>query len=100
MIKSHCAIITRQPAQIPAPRHAPAPATSAVDCQSPSTVPYPLSREYGEFASRVPFKELQAAILALGHTIELDKRNTSSDMACYRVSASAARMHVVSDPDP
>ncbi|MFF9363902.1 hypothetical protein [Streptomyces griseoluteus] len=68
--------------------------------QSPSTVPSPLSRKYGKFAPRVPFKELQTAILALGHTIELDKHNTSSDMDCYRVSASAARIHVVADPDP
>lgn len=68
--------------------------------QSPSTVPAPLSREYGEFAPRVPFKELQAAILALGHTITLDKQNTSRDMDCYRVSASTARIHVVADPDP
>lgn len=68
--------------------------------QSPSTVPSPLSRAYGEFAPRVPFKELQTAILALGHTIELDKHNTSSDMDCFRVSASAARIHVVADPDP
>ncbi len=68
--------------------------------QSPSTVPSPLSREYGKFAHRVPFKDLQTAILALGHTIELDEHNTSSDMDCYRVSASAARIHVVADPDP
>ncbi|MFJ3527428.1 MULTISPECIES: hypothetical protein [unclassified Streptomyces] len=65
-----------------------------------NAVPSPLSRQYGEFAPRVPFKELQAAILALGHTIALDRHNTSSDMDCYRVSASAARIHVVADPDP
>ncbi|MEW2317043.1 hypothetical protein [Streptomyces bauhiniae] len=68
--------------------------------RSPSTVPSSLSREYGEFAPRVPFEELRTAILALGHTIELDKYDTSSDMDCYRVSASAARIHVVADPDP
>lgn len=68
--------------------------------QSPRTVPSRLSREYGEFASRAPFEGLRTAILALGHTIELDPRNTSSDMECYRVSASAARIHVVADPDP
>ncbi|MGW4373121.1 hypothetical protein ACWEJ7_05570 [Streptomyces albidoflavus] len=68
--------------------------------QSPSTVPPALSREYGEFAPRVAFKELRAALLGLGHTIELDQHNTSSDMDCYRVSASAARIHVVADPDP
>ncbi|MFB8416845.1 hypothetical protein ACFC63_15205 [Streptomyces albidoflavus] len=68
--------------------------------QSPSTVPPPLSREYGEFAPRVAFKELRAALLGRGHTIELDQHNTSSDMDCYRVSASAARIHVVADPDP
>ncbi|MGA5727100.1 hypothetical protein ACPCI1_00475 [Streptomyces seoulensis] len=68
--------------------------------QSPNTVPPPLSREYGEFARRVPFKELQSAILSLGHTLELDQHNTSSDMHCYRVSASAARIHVLTDPDP
>ncbi|MGV9322050.1 hypothetical protein [Streptomyces sp. NPDC003660] len=68
--------------------------------RSPSTVPSSLSREFGEFAPRVPFEELRAAILALGHTIALDEHNTSSDMGCYRVSASAARIHVVADPDP
>lgn len=33
----------------------------------------------------IPYKELQAAILALGHTIELDRvgmRTTSADMVC------------------
>ncbi|MFJ6700007.1 hypothetical protein ACIQM4_28705 [Streptomyces sp. NPDC091272] len=68
--------------------------------QSPSTVPPPLSREYGEFPPRVPFTELRTTILALGHTIALDQSNTTNDMDCYRVSASAARIHVVSDPDP
>ncbi|MFF7382746.1 hypothetical protein [Streptomyces griseoluteus] len=68
--------------------------------QSPSTVPPPLSREYREFAPRVPFGELQSVILALGHTVELDQHSTSSDMDCYRVPASAARIHVVADPDP
>lgn len=29
-----------------------------------------------------------------------DKLNTSSGMDYYRVSASAARIHVVTDPDP
>lgn len=42
----------------------------------------------------------QVVGLALGHTIELDKHNTSSDTDCYRVSASAARIYVVADPDP
>ncbi|MFE9813666.1 hypothetical protein [Streptomyces sp. NPDC005773] len=68
--------------------------------RSPNTVPPPLSRKYGEFAPRVAFEELQAAILALGRTIELDEHNTSSDMDCYRVSASAARIHVVAGPYP
>ncbi|MEU6383486.1 hypothetical protein ABZ847_07970 [Streptomyces bauhiniae] len=68
--------------------------------RSPSTVPSPLSREYGEFAPRVPFDELRTAVRALGHTIELDSHSTSSDMDCYRVSASAARIHVVADPGP
>ncbi|MEU2655148.1 hypothetical protein ABZ615_07470 [Streptomyces sp. NPDC007325] len=68
--------------------------------RSPSTVPSPLSRKYGAFAPRVPFKDLRAAILALGHTIELDEHSASGDMDCYRVSASPARIHVVADPDP
>ncbi|MGW1463011.1 hypothetical protein ACWCPT_01465 [Streptomyces sp. NPDC002308] len=68
--------------------------------RSPRTVPPPLSREYGEFAPRVPFEELRTAVLALGHTVELDQHATSRDMDCYRVSASTARIHVVTDPDP
>ncbi|MGW2839571.1 hypothetical protein ACWCWD_17415 [Streptomyces sp. NPDC001493] len=68
--------------------------------QSPRTVPPPLSREYGAFAPRVPFEELRTAVLALGHTVELDRHATSGDMDCYRVSASTARIHVVTDPDP
>ncbi|MBL0780875.1 MULTISPECIES: hypothetical protein [Streptomyces] len=68
--------------------------------QSPDTVPLPLSRKYGELAPRVPFKELRAAILDRGHTIELDQHHTSSDTECHRVSASPARIHVVTDPDP
>ncbi|WP_327358915.1 hypothetical protein [Streptomyces sp. NBC_01304] len=68
--------------------------------QSPDTVPPPLARVYGDFASRVRFKELQAAVLAMGHTIELDKENTSRDMDCFRVSESEARIHVIVEPDP
>ncbi|RZU37403.1 hypothetical protein EV284_2572 [Streptomyces sp. BK022] len=68
--------------------------------RSPGTVPPPLSREYGEFSPGVPFEELRTAVLALGHTIEPDSHSTSSDLACYRVSASAARIHVVGDPHP
>ncbi|MFK8908545.1 hypothetical protein [Streptomyces sp. YS-3] len=68
--------------------------------QSPNTVPPPLTREYGEFAPRVTLKELQAAVMALGHTIERDKDNTSRDMDRYRVSGSTARIHVIVDPDP
>ncbi len=68
--------------------------------QSPRTVPPPLLRAYGEFTPRVPFDQLRAAVLDLGRTIELDERGTPSDMDCYRVSASAARVHVVADPDP
>ncbi|MFH8885283.1 hypothetical protein [Streptomyces californicus] len=68
--------------------------------RSPSTVPPPLVRAYGEFAPRVSFGELRAAILALGRTVALDERGTSSDMDRYRVSASAARIHVVTDSDP
>ncbi|MFE3638034.1 hypothetical protein [Streptomyces sp. NPDC059168] len=60
----------------------------------------PTKRDVSPKADREGFKELQIAILALGHTIELDKHNTSSDINCYRVSASAARIHVVADPDP
>ncbi|MFD3590473.1 hypothetical protein [Streptomyces sp. NPDC058683] len=66
--------------------------------QSPGTVPLPLLREYGKFASRVSFEELRAAVLSLGHTVELE--DTSHDMHCYRVSRSAARVHVIIDPDP
>ncbi|MFB8070174.1 hypothetical protein [Streptomyces californicus] len=68
--------------------------------QSPRTVPPPLLRTYGEFPPRVPFEQLRTAVLDLGRTIELDERGTSNDMYCYRVSASAARIHVVADPDP
>ncbi|MFE9560197.1 hypothetical protein ACFYM0_03730 [Streptomyces sp. NPDC006487] len=66
--------------------------------QSPSTVPAPLSRDYGEFAPRVPFGALQDAVRALGHTVELD--DVSRDMHCYRVAESAARIHVIVDPGP
>ncbi|MFD8622074.1 hypothetical protein [Streptomyces sp. NPDC059513] len=65
---------------------------------SPSTVPLPLSRKYGEFAPRLPFEELRAAILSLGHTVELEE--SSRDMHRYRVSESVARIDVVLDPDP
>ncbi|CAM5360754.1 hypothetical protein SAVIM338S_01360 [Streptomyces avidinii] len=65
---------------------------------SPSAVPAPLSRAYGEFASRVPFGELQSAVRALGHTTEID--DVSRDMHRYRVSGSGARVHVIADPDP
>ncbi|MFE3586903.1 hypothetical protein ACFXOY_05190 [Streptomyces niveus] len=65
---------------------------------SPSALPAPLSREYGEFAPRVPFGELQAAVRALGHTTALD--SVSRDMHRYRVSESGARIHVIADPDP
>ncbi|OKJ07661.1 hypothetical protein AMK20_24170 [Streptomyces sp. TSRI0261] len=65
---------------------------------SPSTVPLPLSRKYGEFAPRLPFEELRAAILSLGHTVELEE--SSRDMHRYRVSESAAHIDVVLDPDP
>lgn len=68
--------------------------------QSPRTVPSPLSREYGEFEPRVPFVEVRNAILALGHTVELDARDATSDMDRYRVSGSGARIHVIADPDP
>ncbi|MFD3797182.1 hypothetical protein [Streptomyces californicus] len=68
--------------------------------RSPRTVPPPLLRTYGEFTPRVPFEQLRTAVLDLGRTIELDERGTSNDMYCYRVSASAARIHVVADPDP
>ncbi|MCZ4124655.1 hypothetical protein [Streptomyces sp. H39-S7] len=66
--------------------------------QSPSTVPSPLSRRYGHFVPRAPFEDLRSAVLALGHTVELD--DTSRDMHRYRVSESGARIHVIADPDP
>ncbi|MDT9682383.1 hypothetical protein RND61_09915 [Streptomyces sp. TRM76323] len=66
--------------------------------RSPSAVPVPLSRHYGEFAPRVPFGELQAAVSALGRTAELD--DVSRDMHRYRVSGSGARIHVIVDPGP
>ncbi|MEU8893951.1 hypothetical protein [Streptomyces sp. NPDC048442] len=68
--------------------------------ESSSAVPSLLAREYGDFAPRVRFEELQACILALGHTNEIDESNTSRDMVCYRVSDSTARIHVIVDPDP
>ncbi|NEB35736.1 hypothetical protein [Streptomyces sp. SID14515] len=67
---------------------------------SADMVPPALTQKHGDFATRVRFGELQAAILALGHTIELDTDNTSRDTDCYRVSDSAARIHVITDPDP
>ncbi|MEU4358730.1 hypothetical protein [Streptomyces virginiae] len=67
---------------------------------SADMVPPVLARKYGDFAPTVRFDELQAAILALGHTLELDTDNTSRDMDCYRVSDSAARIHVISDLEP
>ncbi|MFI7316971.1 hypothetical protein [Streptomyces venezuelae] len=66
--------------------------------QSPSPVPSRLSQQFGAFAPRAPFEELRAAIVALGHTVELDQ--TSHDMHRYRVSDSEARIHVIVDPDP
>ncbi|MFJ8546351.1 hypothetical protein ACIRFH_30995 [Streptomyces sp. NPDC093586] len=68
--------------------------------QSPDTVPPPLTRTYGTFTPRVPFTALPAALQALGHTVALDTDNTSRDMNCYRVSRSAARIHVIADPAP
>lgn len=65
---------------------------------SPSTVPPPLSRTYGTFGPRVPYEQLRTAVLALGHTLELD--DESCDMNRYRVSDSGARIHVITDPDP
>ncbi|PKV89873.1 hypothetical protein [Streptomyces sp. TLI_146] len=66
--------------------------------QSPSTVPSPLSQQFGIFEPRAPFEELRAALMARGHTVELD--HTSRDMHRYRVPESGARIHVVVDPDP
>ena len=65
---------------------------------SPSPVPALLSQEYGAFATRVPFEELRAAVVALGRTVELD--DTARDMDRYRVPGSGARIHVIADPDP
>lgn len=67
---------------------------------SADLVPPALARKYGDFAPTVRFDELQAAVLALGHTFELDTGNTSRDMDRYRVSDSAARIHVISALDP
>lgn len=66
--------------------------------QSSSTVPSALLRQYGTFAPRVPFEDLRAAVLALGHTLELD--DESRDMHRYRLPESGARIHVITDPDP
>ncbi|MEU5902690.1 hypothetical protein [Streptomyces sp. SID339] len=66
--------------------------------RSPGPVPSRLSQQFGTFAPRVPFEELRAAIVALGHTAELD--HTSHDMDRYRVPGSEARIHVIVDPDP
>ncbi|MFD9337184.1 hypothetical protein ACFWBF_22685 [Streptomyces sp. NPDC060028] len=66
--------------------------------QSPGTVPSPLSRQYGSFAPRVPFEDLRVAVLALGHTLQLD--DESRDMRRYRVPESGAHIHVIVDPDP
>ncbi|MFI5702570.1 hypothetical protein ACIA78_21300 [Streptomyces xanthochromogenes] len=62
------------------------------------SVPPSLAREYGEFAPRARFAELQPVILALGHAIEPD--DLSGDIHRYRVPGSGARIFVINDPDP
>ncbi|MFE2523361.1 hypothetical protein ACFXEL_03925 [Streptomyces sp. NPDC059382] len=66
--------------------------------ESPSAVPSPLSRAHGDLTPRVQFEELRAAVLALGHTVQLD--DMTRDMHRYRVSESDAHIHVIVDPDP
>lgn len=43
-------------------------------------------------------EELRAAVLSMGHAVELEE--ASGDMHRYRVSKSAARIDVILDPDP
>lgn len=62
------------------------------------SVPASLTQPYGEFAPRVRFAELRAAILSLGRTVEPD--DVSGDVHRYRVAESGARIFVISDPDP
>ncbi|WP_331767467.1 hypothetical protein [Embleya sp. NBC_00896] len=66
--------------------------------RSPDTVPPALSRRYGTFAPRARFEELRNAVLALGHTVELE--DETIDMNRYRVSDSGTRIFVITDPDP
>ncbi|MEV3987319.1 hypothetical protein AB0J57_00250 [Streptomyces sp. NPDC049837] len=65
---------------------------------SPSTVPTPLSREYGRFEPRVRYAELRAVVLSLGRSIE--PADQSGDVHRYGVRESGADIHVIADPDP
>lgn len=62
------------------------------------SVPTSLTAKYGEFAPRVRFSELQAAILSLGCTVEPD--DLSGDVHRYRVAESDVRVFVINDPAP
>lgn len=62
------------------------------------SVPTSLTGEYGEFAPRVRFTELRAAILSLGCSVEPD--DLSADVHRYRVAGSGARIFVIDDPGP
>ncbi|WP_328885301.1 hypothetical protein [Streptomyces sp. NBC_00316] len=62
------------------------------------SVPTALTGKYGEFAPRVRFTELQAAILSLGCAVEPD--DLSGDVHRYRAAGSGARIFVIDDPDP
>ncbi|MDT0613391.1 hypothetical protein [Streptomyces lancefieldiae] len=62
------------------------------------SVPASLAGEYGEFAPRARFADMQVAIQALGYTVEPD--DLSGHVHRYRVPRSGARIFVINDPDP
>ncbi len=62
------------------------------------SVPAALTKRYGEFAPRVLFTQLQAALLSLGYTVEPE--DLSGDIHRYRVAGSGARVFVIDDPCP
>ncbi|MFG2628203.1 hypothetical protein [Streptomyces sp. NPDC048473] len=65
-----------------------------------ATVPAPLRHQYGNFAPRMKFDELAAAVTSLSHSIEREKEATTMDMRRYRVSGSGATILVIADVDP
>ncbi|KWT57676.1 hypothetical protein ADL21_33360 [Streptomyces albus subsp. albus] len=62
------------------------------------SIPTSLTGAYGEFAPRVRFTQLQAALRDMGWTVEPE--DLSGDVHRYRVAGSGARVFVIDDPDP